>query len=155
MGAVIFRGSTPTIRMRPTNGMNVADLGEPTVAIAQEIAYIEKTGEDVVVDTSANAITVTLTEADTLSLAANAETRIQQVWKTANDEVVRFPEHALTVASTLVESVLETPEPPEDEPDYEPEVLPDNVAEDVDDVFEEVEAEYYEPEDGGETGDTE
>lgn len=103
MAAVIFRGSTPTLTFRPTNGMSVADLGTPTVAVAQDVSYLEKAGEDVVVDTEANTASVKFTEEETLSLVPDIETRAQIVWKTEDGDVFRFPEHSISVASTLME----------------------------------------------------
>lgn len=103
MSSVIFRGSTPTLTFRPTNGMSVADLGTATVAIAQDNVYLEKTGADVAVDTSGNTASVKLAEEETLRLVPGAVTKAQIVWKNG-DDVYRFPEHELSVASTLVET---------------------------------------------------
>lgn len=101
MAAVIYRGSTPTITFRPTNGMKVSDLGTPKVAIVQNLVYIEP--ETVTVDGASNSISVKLTEEDTLRLVPGVETNAQQVWKTEAGDIVRFPVHKLTVAETLMQ----------------------------------------------------
>lgn len=103
MAAVIYKGSTPTLRFKPTNGMHVSDLGTPTVAIVQAMVYLEP---EVTVDTTNNCITVHLSEDDTLQLVPGARTRAQQMWVTSSDEVIRFPEHEIEVKSTLVHKLI-------------------------------------------------
>lgn len=102
MAAVIYKGSTPTLRFKPTNGMHVSDLGTPTVAIVQAMVYLEP---EVTVDATNNCITVHLSEDDTLQLVPGARTRAQQMWVSNTGNVVRFPEHEIEVASTLVQKL--------------------------------------------------
>lgn len=122
MGITIMRGSTPTIRMRPlTNDISVADLGTPSVAITQDMVYLNP---DVDVDTTNNYISFTLTEDETLQLVAGVSTSIQQIWKDSNDNIIRFPIHELLVEDTLIAGFDDTEDinPPEDSDTYEPEV---------------------------------
>lgn len=106
MAIVIYRGSTPTIYISPSNGMSVSDLGEPTVAISQDIAFLTP---DVEVDTTNNRLIVSLDEEDTLSLTEGVETYIQAVYEGTNGNIIRFPMHPVTVVGTLIEEVT-TPE---------------------------------------------
>lgn len=102
MATVIYRGSTPTIYIQPTNGMHVSELGEPSVAISQDLAFITP---DVVVDTENNRLVVYLTEDETLMLTERVETQIQAVYEGENGQIYRFPVHNISVASTLFESI--------------------------------------------------
>lgn len=107
MAVVIYRGSTPTIYISPTNGMQVSDLGEPTIAISQDIAFLTP---DVTVDTANNRLVVTLTEDDTLSLTEGVETYLQAVYEVGDGTIIRFPMHPVTVVGTLMEEVTTTQE---------------------------------------------
>lgn len=107
MGTVIYRGSTPTIYIRPINGMNVADLGEPYVSISQDLVYIPL---DVEKDTENNRLVCHLTEEDSLELVEGVETLIQAAYTLPNGEVYRFPIHKLTVLPTVMEELIVTPE---------------------------------------------
>lgn len=100
MAGVIYRGSTPTIYIRPVNGMQVSDLGEPAVAISQDVAFLTP---EVTVDSANNRLIVALTESETLSLTEDVDTFIQAVYKTQSGDIYRFPIHKLSVASTLIE----------------------------------------------------
>lgn len=102
MAEVIYRGSTPTIRMSPTNGMLVSDLGTPTLGISQELVFLNP---EVTVNVSENYIQTTLTEAETLQLAENVETEIQQSWAKEDGTVIRFPVHKVEVRSSVVEEI--------------------------------------------------
>lgn len=102
MANIIYRGSTPTLRFRPTNGMNVSDLGTPVVALAQELVYMEL---DPSVDPDDNSISVTLTEEQTLRLVAGVETKVQQAWVLPGGGNVRFPVKKIEVAESLIESL--------------------------------------------------
>lgn len=131
MAAVIYRGSTPTIRMSPLNGMNVSELGTPTIAISQELVYLDP---EVEVDTENNRVSVTLTEQESLQLVAGVETRVQMMW--ANNEdgtVIRFPVHEVVVMESVTEELLD-------------ENLPDGAIVDEDEEVETVETTAYEEE---------
>lgn len=95
----ITRGSTPTINMRPLNNILVSDLGEPAVAIVQDMVFINP---DVTVDTANNCITFSLSEEDTMQLVAGIEANIQEIWKDQNDQIIRFPVHAIEIEDTLL-----------------------------------------------------
>lgn len=108
MTGYIFRGSTPRIKMKPPNGFSVSDLGIPTIIFSQDFSVLEKSGNDIEIDAANNAISVKLTEAETLAFDSSAKVSIQQIWhddESAN--VVRFPVHQIGVMNTLVDSVLE------------------------------------------------
>lgn len=102
MPNVIYRGSTPTLVFKPTNGMNVSDLGTPTVAVVQDLVFLTPTVE---VDASNNRILAKLTEAETLRLVAGVETRVQQAWLLENGDNVRFPIKRIEVADTLIHTL--------------------------------------------------
>ena len=102
MATVLYRGSTPTIKLRPTNGMSVSDLGTPKVAIVQDLVLISP---DVTVNSAGNYITVKLSEEETMRLVPGVKTRIQQVWVNG-DDVMRFPVHELTVAETILDRLV-------------------------------------------------
>lgn len=104
MATVIYRGSTPTIYISPTNGMSVSDLGTPTVAISQDVEFLVP---DVTVDSANNRLVVELTEEDTLSLTEGVETYIQAIYDDGNGSIIRFPMHPITVVGTLIEQVAE------------------------------------------------
>lgn len=104
MSIVIYRGSTPTIKLKPTNGMNVSSLGTPTVAIVQDLVLL--TPEPTILAED-NAVSITLSEEETMRLVPGVVTKIQQVWH-REGSVVRFPVHEVTVAETILDIV--TPE---------------------------------------------
>lgn len=108
MAITIYRGSTPTIKLTPTNGMSVSDLGTPKVAIVQDLVLISPEPTVSAVD---NTVSVSLTEEETMRLVPGVVTKIQQVWE--NDgNVIRFPVHEITVAETILDIV--TPEETEE-----------------------------------------
>lgn len=102
MGATIYRGSTPTLKFTPTNGMKVSDLGTPTIAIAQELVFLTP---EPTVDTENNCVYVTLTEEESLKLVAGVECKVQEAWLLDNGKNVRFPVKTLQVAETLIQSL--------------------------------------------------
>ena len=104
--AVIYRGSTPILRFKPTNGMHVSELGTPVVAISQELVFISYEGERISIDTEGNSISVRMDEADTLRLVAGVPTSVQEVWYDTDGNVVRFPVQTVTVSDTIIGSVL-------------------------------------------------
>lgn len=115
MSTVITRGSTTVIVLRPPSGLSVSELGEPAVGIIQDTIFLNP---EVTVDTTNNCISVTLSEEDTLQLLPGIDVSIQQIWKTGNDEIVRFPIHILTVNDTLLagfDDIVEPVEPEEPE----------------------------------------
>lgn len=102
MSNVIYRGSTPTIRFRPTNGMNVSDLGTPTIAIAQDMVFLTPEAH---VDVEDNSVYVTLTEEESLRLVAGAPCKVQEAWLLDDGRNVRFPIKELQVEETLIQSL--------------------------------------------------
>lgn len=105
MPLIIYRGSTPTIKFKPTNGMRVSDLGTPSVAIVQQLVFLTP---EVTVDTEDNSISVTLTEEESLMLVPGVETKIQQAWLLDDGSNIRFPVKQLEVAEGLMESLGST-----------------------------------------------
>lgn len=112
MGTVIYRGSTPTIYISPSNGMNVNELGEPYVSISQDLTYIPL---DVEKDVANNRLVCTLSEEDSLELVEGVDTYIQAVYDFGDGNVVRFPIHRLTVLPTLMENISFEYSEPEEE----------------------------------------
>lgn len=101
MATTIIRGSTPTLKFTPQGGISVSSLGEPTIAIRQDMVFIELVPT---VNTSGNYITATLTEEQTLQLVPGAETQVQAVWKDSSDNVYRFPVHSIEVIDTVIDA---------------------------------------------------
>lgn len=128
MGLTIWRGSTPTLTMRPGSGYSVSDMGTPKIVISQELVYLEP---DVTVVSGSNAITCKLTEQQTLRLVAGAPTYVQQMWKDGSGNIVRFPVHTIIVERSLAEE-FDPPVTPQPEP--EPTVVPQTITE-VDEPF--------------------
>ena len=104
MALKIYRGSTPTLKFTPTNGMSVSDLGTPVVAVVQQLVFLTP---EVTVDTAHNCIKVQLTEEESLKLVADMETQVQEAWKTADGTIVRFPAKKIDVMETLMPSLDE------------------------------------------------
>lgn len=101
MGYSLPRGSSCRLCFYPQGGINVADLGDPVVAIKQELTFISK---DAVVDVENNRVYVDLTEEDTIQLVENVETKVQVVYLNDDSETVyRFPIHNLIITDTLFE----------------------------------------------------
>ena len=116
MAAVIYRGSTCRIIFKPLDGINVSDLGEPSIAISQELAFLTP---DPVVDTENNRVYADLTEEETLTLVDGAETKAQIAYvDTEAESVIRFPVHDIRVESTLMWTLMEEEE---EEPTPSPE----------------------------------
>lgn len=97
MTAIIYKGSTCRIRFRPLNGLSVSTLGEPIIGIKQGNVFVSP--ETVTVDTENNCVYADLSESDTIQLIADMETTAQVVF-TDNDQVIRFPQHAVVVKDT-------------------------------------------------------
>ena len=101
MGVSIVRGSTPTLKFTPQGGVNVSNLGTPTIGIRQDMVFIELTPT---VNTSGNYISASMTEEQTLRLVPGIETQVQAVWKDQNDNVYRFPVHYIEVLDTVIDA---------------------------------------------------
>ena len=124
--------NTHVIILRPQSDISVTDLGEPAVALTQDMVFINP---DPVIDTVNNCISVTLTEEETLRFMAGIPVDIQQIWKTDNDEIVRFPVHQLSVEDTIIAEFDDEvePEEPEVEPEETEEIVQDPEVEEEDD----------------------
>lgn len=86
------------------NGVHVSELGTPTLAISQELVYLEP---PVTVDDENNCVEATLSESDTLQLVANSEARLQMVWTDESTQtVIRFPVHQIQVLESVSEGSL-------------------------------------------------
>lgn len=118
MGLTIWRGSTPTITMRPPTGMNVSNMGTPKIVITQELVYLEPT---VTVNSAANSISCKLTEEQSLQLVAGAATEVQQMWKSGTGDILRFPVHNISVERSIAEE-FDPVYPPEPEPEPAPQI---------------------------------
>lgn len=107
MAAEIQRGSCCRLKFAIMNDVDLDDLGQPDVAIAQDIAYISPENDQITVDKANRCVYVDLTEDDTMALAENTATRCQLVFANSDtNQVIRFPIHNLTVASTLLDNIL-------------------------------------------------
>lgn len=102
MANIIYRGSTPTLKFTPTNGMQVSDLGTPTVAISQNLVFITPT---ITIDAANNCIKAKLTEEETLQLVAGVETKVQEAWLLPDGGNIRFPIKTLKVEDTLIQTL--------------------------------------------------
>lgn len=133
--AEFYRGSTPTLRFYPQNGLRVENLGNPIVTISQEYTMLtfenDVEGEEdrVAIVPAGNFISVTLTEAESRELVDGVDTQVQVTWYIEDEEavvpegedpvikeVLKFPTHSVTVLPSLMESVIpdEEEEPPDD-----------------------------------------
>ena len=96
--------------------MSLASLGEPHVAISQELAFVTPSDDQISVDEQNRCVNVDLTEADTMALAENVRTQCQIAFVYEDDnvepgeepiqKVTRFPVHEISVATTLMGSLL-------------------------------------------------
>lgn len=111
MAAVIYRGGSCRIKFNIKN-VDVANLGEPVIAISQELAYLSP---DAVVDTENNCVYADLSESDTIQLVDDAETKCQCAFQKEDGTTYRFPVHNITVSGTLMWTLFE-----EDETNFEP-----------------------------------
>ena len=118
MSAVIVRGGTCRLIFRPEGGLNVNDLGTPSIAVEQELTFLTP---EVIVDVPNNRIYADLTEEDTIQLVEGLTTRVQAVFTDDETEAVyRFPIHQVTVIETLFGQFF--PEEEEEEQEEEPQV---------------------------------
>ena len=108
MAANIVRGGTCRLIFKPEGGLHVDELGEPAIAIQQELTFLTP---DVVVDSANNRIYADLKEEDTIQLVEGLETKVQAVFtdETTND-VYRFPIHQVNVTETLFGELFEEEE---------------------------------------------
>ena len=98
----IYRGSTPTFKFKPI-GVDISDLGDPTVTITQELVFLELATE---VDTDENCLLAYLDYADSLLLVPGVKASIQAVYTDESGDtpkVVPFSVHELDVYQTHVE----------------------------------------------------
>ena len=117
MASIIYQGTTPTIRFKPLNGMQVGDLGTPSVYISQALRFIAIDPERITVDDTSNTISFKLTEEETLSLVDGVATEIQAVFEHESGDIYRFPVYAgLIIGRTLADTMNPQEEEPE-EPD--------------------------------------
>lgn len=100
MAAILYRGSTCRIKFTPLGGIQVDDLGDPSIAIYQENLYLPL--DDVTVDAENNCIYADLTQEETLLIAEGLETSAQAVYSKQDGTVYRFPVHKIDVRRTLM-----------------------------------------------------
>ena len=129
-----YRGSTPTFKFTPTGGLSVFDLGEPVIAISQELATLtfenDVEGEEdrITIDPSTNTISVTLTEEESIQFADGVETYAQVTWYQYDEgtdpeddititDIIKFPQHSVTVLPSILGIILPEDEPVEEDPD--------------------------------------
>ena len=133
MALEFYRGSTPTIRFRPLGNVDVTTLGEPVVAISQELVTLtfENNVEDeedrVDIDASSNSISVTLTQDESIQLADGMPTIAQVTWYKYSvsvvdgedvytvTDVIKFPQHDITILPSILDIMLPEDEEPVDE----------------------------------------
>lgn len=137
MAMEFYRGSTPTIRFYPQDGLRVENLGEPVVAISQELVTLtfenNVDGEEdrVTIDTANNCIAVSLTETESIQLADGVATYAQVTWYQYAEQsdpeadpvisdVLKFPQHQITILPSILDLILpEDEEVPEEDPEEE------------------------------------
>lgn len=110
MAAYIYSGGTPTLRFTPNNGIKVNDqsLGTPVIAVSQEGTFFSYEGSELTVDTSANTVSVTMAEEDTILLSPGVATQAQLCfYNEASGQTVRFPIHDITVLGSIIGSLVE------------------------------------------------
>lgn len=91
------------MKFRPSGNLNVSDLGEPSIAISQNHAFISP--DNIVVDGTNNCVYADLTEEDTIQLTANVQTKAQLAF-VKNEQVVRFPIHDITVKDSIMWTLI-------------------------------------------------
>lgn len=107
MAVEIQRGSCCRLKFRILGDVDIASLGQPDVAIAQDIAYVTPENDRITLDIPNRCVYADLNEYDTMALAENTKTQCQLVFYNVDTEqVTRFPMHELTVAGTLMETLL-------------------------------------------------
>jgi hypothetical protein len=97
------RGSTPKYQIS-VSGINVSDMGKIYITIEQDT--VEFTITDYTLDTNANTITFSMTQEQTLSLTADAPTKLQLKFINSAGEVYVSDIAYLTVEETLNEDVI-------------------------------------------------
>lgn len=111
-----YRGSTPTIRLKPLGGFKVSDLGSPKVAMTQELVFYSVDEEDLVIDAASNTLTFKLPYEESLRFVPGIPVQIQQVWQDDDGNTVVFPVHDLDVLPTVIQ-IEDDVEVEEDEED--------------------------------------
>lgn len=119
MASIIYQGTTPTIRFKLLNGMQVGDLGTPSVYISQALRFIAIDPERITTDTSSNTISFKLTEEETLSLVDGVTTEIQAVFEHESGDIYRFPVYAGLVIGRTLADTMNPQETPEEEDETE------------------------------------
>lgn len=97
----VRRGSTPTISIEafPGSSTSISSMGDWVVGISQNLVYLKPETE-----VSGGSVSVTLSEEDTLKLAAG--TMQVQALCVNGDEVLRLAVHDVTVEDTITGAVV-------------------------------------------------
>lgn len=99
MAVEIIRGSACRICFYPQGGLKVGELGDPAIGISQELTFLDL---EAVVDEENNRVYADLMEVDTIQLVEGIDTVCQLVFTDdETEDVLRFPEHKLTVSPSL------------------------------------------------------
>lgn len=107
----ITRGETPTFKVYLPSSVTADDLGDPHVAIAQNITLIEPNayaGEDA----NGEYVSFTITEEESLRLVSGQNAFFQITWKktttinnTTTTNIVKGAMHRFWVSDSLIEVV--------------------------------------------------
>lgn len=98
MGMAIVRGASFRIKFKPTSNVNVGELGDPFITIAQELVALNPEAH---VDTENNLVYADVDEADSILLVDDVETWAQLMFSNENGKSYRFQIHDLTILPSL------------------------------------------------------
>lgn len=116
MANTIYRGSTCRIQFKPKN-VDISLLGDPSIVISQEYAYVTPT---VYINEDDGIIFADLSQDDTIQLVEYLETKAQLIfYNNDTKSVTRFPVHQVNVEPTIAWILYENEE--EAEPEVEEE----------------------------------
>lgn len=105
--AAIQRGASCRLKFNVLTDVDLTTLGDPAVAISQEYVFLTFEDDQITVDNANHCVYVDMSEAETMALAENAETKCQMAFSDPETErVVRFPVHTISVQATLMDTLL-------------------------------------------------
>lgn len=121
MNFAVVRGASFRIKFKPTSDVNVAELGDPFITIAQELVALNPEAH---VDLENNLVYADVDEADSILLVDDVETMAQLMFSNVDGKSYRFQQHEVVVLPSLFGSrqdEIEERQPEETEPVAEPE----------------------------------
>lgn len=98
MGMAVVRGASFRIKFKPTSNVNVAELGDPFVTIAQELVALNPEAH---IDAQNNLVYADVNEEDSILLVDDVETFAQLMFSNSDGKSYRFQVHDLTVLPSL------------------------------------------------------